>query len=191
MRLELIRLFRPSSKLRRAIEAQRPALYRLAFAWCHDAALADDLVQEALLRALDRVRQLRDPERLKSWLCSILANVLRDHYRRHRACESIDDLDEIALADESTPETASETARLVARVRAEVARLPLGQRQVVTLVDLEGCSYAEVSEILSVPMGTVMSRLCRARQALKERLIDAAPESARGGDAGRKIRIVQ
>jgi RNA polymerase sigma-70 factor (ECF subfamily) len=178
-------------RLRRAIETQRQPLYRLAFAWCHDGALADDLVQETLLRALEHSAQLREPDRLKSWLCSILANALRDHYRRSRVLENVDDLDEAVLADEATPETASASARLAARVRAEVARLPLGQRQVVTLVDLEGCTYAEVSEILAVPIGTVMSRLCRARLALKERLVDAAPESARPMDAGRKVRIVR
>lgn len=191
MRLPITRLFGPSARLRGAIETQRSALYRLAYAWCHEAALADDLVQETLLRALDRAGQLREPARLKGWLCSILANVLRDHYRRQRAFENVEDLDEAVLADDATPEAASESARLVARVRAEVARLPFGQRQVVTLVDLEGCSYAEVSEILSVPMGTVMSRLCRARLALKERLLDAAPEPVRAAEAGRKIRVVR
>lgn len=175
-------------RLRRSIEAQRDALYRLAFAWCHDAALADDLVQETLLRALDRAGQLRDPGRLKSWLCSILANALRDHYRRNRALENVDDLDEAVLAHDATPEAATESARLVARVRSEVGRLPLGQRQVLTLVDLEGCSYAEVSEILAVPIGTVMSRLCRARASLRAQLLDAAPESAR---PGAKVRIVR
>ena len=190
MRLQFTRLFGTSARLRGAIEAQRDALYRLAFAWCHEPALADDLVQETLLRALDRAGQLREPGRLKGWLRSILANALRDHYRRSRAFENVDDLDESVLADETTPETASESARLVARVRAEVGRLPLGQRQVVTLVDLEGCSYAEVSEILSVPIGTVMSRLCRARVALRERLLDAAP-ARHEVSSGRKVRIVR
>jgi len=185
------RLFGTSARLKTGIEAQRGALYRLAFAWCHDAALADDLVQETQLRALDRAAQLRDPARLKSWLCSILANALRDHYRRSRAFENVDDLDEAVLADPITPETASDSARLAARVRAEVARLPLGQRQVVTLVDLEGCSYAEVSAVLSVPIGTVMSRLCRARVALRARLLDAAPGSLRPELSSRKIRIVR
>ncbi len=187
----LTRLFSASARLKTGIEAQRGALYRLAFAWCHDAALADDLVQETQLRALDRAAQLRDPARLKSWLCSILANALRDHFRRSRAFENVDDLDEAVLADPVTPETASASARLVLRVRAEVGRLPMGQRQVVTLVDLEGCSYAEVSEILSVPIGTVMSRLCRARAALRERLLDAAPEASRSAGGARKMRIVR
>ncbi len=191
MRLPFTRLFRPSACLRGAIEAQRDPLYRLAFAWCHDRALADDLVQETLLRALDRAEQLRETDRLKGWLCSILANALRDHYRRQRGFENIDDLDETVLADQATPEIASESAELAARVRAEVARLPVGQRMVVTLVDLQGFTYAEVSEALSVPIGTVMSRLCRARGALKARLLDAAPDFARTEGSGRKVRIVK
>jgi RNA polymerase sigma-70 factor (ECF subfamily) len=176
--MRLIGLFGPSSQFRRSVQASRQALYRLAYSWCHDAALADDLVQETLLRALDRAAQLRDPERLKSWLCSILANCLRDHYRRLRGHEDIDELDESVLELGETPEAARESLQLAERVRAEVARLPLGQRQVLTLVDLEEYSYAEVADILQVPIGTVMSRLCRARALLRQRLLDAAPQSA-------------
>ena len=164
-------LFGVSARLRARVEVQREPLFRLAFSWCHDAALADDLVQETLLRALDRAAQLEDPQRLKGWLCAILANCLKDHYRRARPLEP---LDEDLPAYGESPEAASASSQLAARVRAEVERLPLGQRQVVTLVDLEGFSYAEVGEILALPIGTVMSRLCRAREALRARLMDFA-----------------
>ena len=63
-------------------------------------------------------------------------------------------------------------------MRAAIAALPLGQRQVVTLVDLEEFSYAEVAEILAIPIGTVMSRLCRAREALRG-LLEAAAQQPR------------
>jgi RNA polymerase sigma-70 factor (ECF subfamily) len=66
----------------------------------------------------------------------------------------------------------------VARVRAAVARLPVGQRQVLTLVDLEEFSYAEVGEILGIPIGTVMSRLCRGRRALRDDLLRVESASA-------------
>jgi RNA polymerase sigma-70 factor (ECF subfamily) len=71
-----------------------------------------------------------------------------------------------------TPEDERATAEIVARVRAAIARLPLGQRQVVTLVDLEELSYAEVALALGIPIGTVMSRLCRARATLRDTLTD-------------------
>jgi RNA polymerase sigma-70 factor (ECF subfamily) len=176
--MSFLRLFGPSGEFRRRIEQSRDMLYRLAYAWCHDAPLADDLVQEALLHALAREAQLRDPERLKSWLCAILANCLKDHHRRRRDHLSIDGLEEGAMPAGETPEDLAAVSELARRVRAEVARLPLGQRQVLTLVDLEGFSYAEVGEILAVPIGTVMSRLCRARQALREPLIGFATKPA-------------
>lgn len=164
-------LFGASAQFRARVEVQREPLYRLAYSWCHDAALADDLVQETLLRALGRGGQLRDQSKLKSWLCSILANCLKDHYRGTQPSEP---LDEEMPSHADSPEAASASSQLAARVRAEIARLPLGQRQVVTLVDLEGFSYAEVGEILEVPTGTVMSRLCRAREALRLRLMEFA-----------------
>jgi RNA polymerase sigma-70 factor (ECF subfamily) len=163
--------FGVAAQYRGRVEAQREPLYRLAYSWCHDAGLADDLVQETLLRALDRAGQLNDPQRLRSWLCAILANCLKDHFRRARPLEP---LDEDMAAHGASPEAESASNQIAARVRAEIERLPLGQRQAVTLVDLEGFSYAEVAEILEVPVGTVMSRLCRAREALRARLIEFA-----------------
>jgi RNA polymerase sigma-70 factor (ECF subfamily) len=178
--MPFLRLFGPSAEFRRRIEQSRETLYRLAYAWCHDAPLADDLAQEALVRALAREAQLRDPERLKSWLCAILANCFADHHRRRREHEGIEALENAEADGRSRPEESAAAAELARRVRAEVARLPLGQRQVLTLVDLEGFSYAEVGEILEVPIGTVMSRLCRARQALREPLMGfASPPAAR------------
>ncbi len=171
-------LFGVSAQLRARVEAQREPLFRLAYSWCHDAALADDIVQETMLRALGRAEQLRDQTRLKGWLCAILANCLKDHYR---SAGPLEPLDEDMPSHAQSPEAASASSQLAARVRAEIGRLPLGQRQVVTLVDLEGFSYAEVGEILEVPVGTVMSRLCRAREALRARLIDLA--------AGQEIKI--
>lgn len=158
--------------LRQRIEHWRPALYRVAYSWCHDRALAEDLVQEALLKALSRRAQLRDDERLRGWLFAILNNGFRDHLRRLRVHEDIDELADEMPAPAPSPEDDHATAQVVARVRAAIATLPLGQRQVVTLVDLEELSYAEVAHALEIPIGTVMSRLCRARAALRQALVD-------------------
>lgn len=157
---------------RQEIEHWRPSLYRVAYSWCHDRALADDLVQETLLKALARREQLRDCERLKGWLFAILNNGFRDHLRRQRVHDDIDELADEMPGTAPTPEDDRATAEIVARVRAAIARLPLGQRQVVTLVDLEELSYAEVAQALSIPIGTVMSRLCRARATLRDALTD-------------------
>lgn len=169
--MDLLALFgRPGTLLRR-IEASRTGLYRVAYLWCHDGALADDLTQETLAKALARSGQLRDPERLRPWLYGILTNCWRDHLRSHRPTEDIDAIDEHWLAVEPDTEEQASRLQVVARVRAAVQRLPSGQREVLALVDLEECSYAEAAEVLSVPIGTVMSRLSRARASLR-RLLD-------------------
>ncbi len=159
--------FRPS------IEALRPVLYRIAYAWCHDAALADDLVQETLSKAWSRRSQLREETALKAWMVAIMNHCWLDHLRGRRHFEDVDDWqDELESAAES-PEACCNREQVIACVRAAVARLPLGQRQVLTLVDLEEFGYAEVAGILDIPVGTVMSRLSRARASLKT-MLDAA-----------------
>jgi RNA polymerase sigma-70 factor (ECF subfamily) len=179
-------LFGRDPALRRAIEQSRDMLGRMAYAWCHDRSLADDLAQAATEKALRAAGQLRDAARLKPWLLQILANCLRDHLRERREFVDIEDIADRVAADGSTPEESRASAELARRVRAAVAQLPHGQRQVVTLVDLEESSYAEAAEVLDVPIGTVMSRLCRARRALREALEPVARE-----ELGTRLRSVK
>ena len=148
----------------------RPRLWRLAYSWSHNRALSDDLVQDTLAKALIKRKQLRDPERLNSWLCSIMANCWHDYLRQRRDVTDIDDVAEADLPTEESPEDGYLQNQMIRRVRQAVAELPLGQREVITLVDLEECSYAAVATILNIPVGTVMSRLSRARYALKDKL---------------------
>ena len=161
--------------LRARAEALRPKMYRMAYAWTHDAALADDLAQEALARGLERLGQLRDAERLEPWLFRILANCWRDAMRRRMDTDDIEDHSAILESAEPGPEQRHATAQLAGRVRAAVAKLPAGQRQVVSLVDLGEFSYADAAAILEIPVGTVMSRLCRARATLRQLLAADAP----------------
>ncbi len=157
-----------SRDLLKRLEASRPRLYRMAYAWSRNPAVADDLTQEALAKALKGVRKLRDPKVLDTWLFSILTNCWRDYLRQRQQTE---DIDNVTLLHESTPETEHDEQRLVNKVREAIYRLPVGQREVVTLVDLEGFTYSEVAKILVIPIGTVMSRLCRAHNALRTRLL--------------------
>lgn len=167
-----------SERTRSQLVDARTSLFRLAYMWCHDRSLADDLTQEALTKALRHVDQLRDPAKLRSWLYGILANCWRDHLRALRPTTDIDTIEEHLLGVEPAPEDALGQAQLARRVQLAIGQLSVGQREVVALVDLEECSYAEVAEILSIPIGTVMSRLCRARAALRTMLADAPIERA-------------
>lgn len=164
-------------EFKQRLEATRLRLYRLAYSWTHDAMLADDLVQETLAKALKNARQLRDLELFDRWVFRILANCWRDHYRQAREME---DIELIELSCDAMPDRQHDQAETVRVVRDAIARLPVGQRQTLTLVDLEGFSYAEVAEILEIPIGTVMSRICRARATLKELLFEFAPEQGNG-----------
>jgi RNA polymerase sigma-70 factor (ECF subfamily) len=152
---------------RPGIEALRPVLYRIAYAWCHDAALADDLVQETLSKALTRRAQLRDEASLKAWTVAILNHCWLDHLRSRRDFDDVEDWQDELESSADTPEASCNREQVIACVRSAVARLPLGQRQVLTLIDLEEFGYAEVADILDIPVGTVMSRLSRARASLK------------------------
>lgn len=167
-------IFGRNAAVRREIERSRADLYRMARAWCRDADLAEDVAHTAIEKALRAASQLRDVAKLRAWLFGILANSLRDHARARREFVPLEGIEELIADTGPTPEEARASAELTLRVRRAVGELPLGQRQVVTLVDLEGCSYTEVGEILDIPAGTVMSRLCRARRALRERLKQGA-----------------
>lgn len=161
---------------RTGIEALRPVLYRIAYAWCHDPALADDLVQETLSKALARRAQLRDEGALKAWTVSIMNHCWLDHLRSRREFDDVEALQDELESNAESPEVCCSREQVIACVRAAVARLPMGQRQVLTLVDLEEFGYAEVADILGIPVGTVMSRLSRARASLKRMLDQAARE---------------
>jgi RNA polymerase sigma-70 factor, ECF subfamily len=156
-----------SSSIERNIKSKRERLFRMAYSWCNDLSIADDLVNETLLRALKTKAKLRDKSCLKSWLYKILSNCWYDYLRQKRPLENIED---IVLVEEYSPEQQLQQHQLIQQVRQSVALLAVSQRQVLTLIDLDGMSYQEVSAILDIPIGTVMSRLNRARKILKKQL---------------------
>jgi RNA polymerase sigma-70 factor, ECF subfamily len=175
--VSILSFFGRSRAFEAKLEQGRPKLYRIAYAWCRNAALADDLVQDTLTKALGQSGQLRDSKALHGWLLTIMANCLRDHFRRHHETADIEELGDDLPSSNLTPEDGCEQNQVIQRVRRAVGRLPLGQRQVVTLVDLEECTYAEVAIILGIPIGTVMSRLSRARLSLRELLLEYMTDS--------------
>ncbi|VAW78766.1 hypothetical protein MNBD_GAMMA15-1197 [hydrothermal vent metagenome] len=172
MSMGLITCLNNCVSMRQRIAASRERLYRVALAWCGDGMLADDLVQEAMSLALQKSHQLRDKERLNAWLYSILNNRWKQYLRSRRPHE---DLDDERPCDKPGPDLMIDRIEIVSRVRQAVSILPVEQRRVLALVDLEGFSYSDVAEILEIPAGTVMSRLHRARKGLVKLL---EPEEA-------------
>ena len=153
------------------LERARPRLYRIAYAWTRHPELADDLTQDVLYRALQKRHQLRDIEALDAWLVRILHGCWCDLLRKRYPDA---ELDEVVDDPANGPDRMHSSRELVQNVRNAVSSLPVGQRTVLTLVDLEGFSYQTVAELLDLPIGTVMSRLCRARRQLKYLLADLA-----------------
>jgi RNA polymerase sigma-70 factor (ECF subfamily) len=147
-----------------------PNLRRYARALVGDRDAADDLVQDTLERAVRKFHLWR-PGDLRAWLFSVMHNVFVNQLRARRISPSAE-LDE-NLAGNANPAAAAELRDL----ERGLARLPAEQREVLLMVSLEDMSYQEVSRALGVPMGTVMSRLSRAREKLRRHL-DGEPAAA-------------
>lgn len=128
-----------------------------------------------MIKGLKSVHQLKDESVVEAWLFSILNNCWRDHFRHLHPQADIEEIMELP-AEGPTPEQHHAESELILRVRRAVAALPLGQRQAITLVDLEEMSYSAAAQALAIPVGTVMSRLSRARIALRD-LLHEAPAS--------------
>lgn len=175
-----------SPVFKKQLEEMRPRLYKVAYSWCHAADVADDLVQDTVIKAIRNASSLRDMNKMNSWLFTILSNCWRDYLRRQKPT---DDIDECVFTDDDSPELAQERQNITDIVQQAVATLPQGQRQVLTLVDLEGFTYAEVAEIVGIPAGTVMSRLNRARKALSVQLLELKEENVL--TRGTHIRVVK
>lgn len=161
---------------RQAITAELPRLRRYARALLKDAAAADDLVQDCVERALDRIHLFRDGTNLRAWLFTIMHNTHVNALKRLNRRTDTQPLDPAIENRHAAPPT-QDQGLAIRDLEAALARLAAEQREVVLLIGLEGMSYKETAEIVGVPVGTVMSRLARGRERLR-RLMD--PESARG-----------
>ena len=156
-----------------------PRLRRYARALAGDRAAADDLVQDTLERAWAKLHLYRRGTDLRAWLFTVMHNVYVNQRRAARPSVSL---------DEEMPELAQparETDTLVLRdLDAAIRRLPPDQREVLLLVALEDMSYELAAETLGVPIGTVMSRLSRARGKLRAMLSGLPP-------GGKQLKIVK
>jgi len=155
------------SEFRQRVEAAIPALRRYAHALTRDSETADDIVQDTLVRALRSEHLFHDGD-VRAWLYTILTNLNRNRLRslsRRPTLTPIKDSD----AAMTGPDTGS---RDIARALDDLAE---DQRAALLLVVLEGLTYREVAEVQGVPIGTVMSRLARARMQIKAYLDGERP----------------
>lgn len=149
------------------VVAQLPALLRYARALVHDPAEAEELVHETLLRAYERRDSYDTRRSLRPWLFSLLHNLFVDSYRRRQMDERAVDVLMSSRAAAPSPADADTRVQL-ARIHQAFTRLPDAQRAALHLVAVEGLSYQEAADALGIPVGTLMSRLSRARTALRE-----------------------
>ena len=152
-------------------------LYAYAMTLARNQAEAEDLVQETYLRALHAFERLRPDSNLKSWLFTILRNVrlnqLRDSWSKFRIVQ----MDELASGTREFEDKSSKDAFFLyltkitqVDVRQAIQNLSAVHRDVIVLREFEELSYGEIAQVLGCPPGTVMSRLSRAREELKEML---------------------
>jgi RNA polymerase sigma-70 factor (ECF subfamily) len=152
------------------------AAYSLARWLMRNDADAQDMVQEAYLRALRFFSGFRGTD-ARAWLLTIVRNTCYTWLKRNRSAELSGDFEEVVLtkeSDEPDPETAHALKVQTQLINEAIEKLPIECREVVIMRELEELSYKEIAQITEIPIGTVMSRLSRARKRLLVALRDVA-----------------
>lgn len=160
-------------------------LYRMAYRWTGNQDQAEDLLQDVLVRLVDRLKEMEQVESLRPWLIRILYNRYVDDYRRQRRSpidtrysgwdpdiSEDEPAQEDPLAQAPDPERPSEREDQCRQLHQALSQLEPEQRDLVLLHDLEGYTAEEAAAILAIPLGTVKSRLHRARARLKQLLFE-------------------
>lgn len=144
-------------------------LYNFACWLAGDRAAAEDLVQEAYLKACKGFASYRQGTNFRAWIYRILRNTYLTSQAGLNAMGSLGEIDDGTPEPETaeTPESILLAASEQARIHAALEALPVHHREIILLCDLEEMTYHEISQALGIPIGTVMSRLSRARQALR------------------------
>ena len=166
---------RPSAGFEELATPLFDSLYNFASWLLKNKSNAEDLVQETYLKALRSFASFQPGTNFRAWIFRILRNTFLSSRSTldRRLTVQIDSEDDVPLlpATSTTPESLLIERSLQNAVRDAIEQLPVTFREVLLLCDVEDASYREISEILSIPVGTVMSRLARARKAVRESLL--------------------
>jgi RNA polymerase sigma-70 factor (ECF subfamily) len=155
----------------------RPALYRQARRLCSNADLAEDLVQDTLLRAMDRKNSFRAGTNLRAWTFTILRNLFYAHWHKQKKLTAWEPWIDDAIIISGGQEEAAALTQMAERMHS----LPETQRDALALVAVGGCSYDEAAEIEQCAVGTMKSRVSRARATLMAWTPTTTPASTRSG----------
>jgi RNA polymerase sigma-70 factor, ECF subfamily len=163
--------------VQRLVDAHYEALYRYAYRLSGSASDAEDLTQETFCSAQQKLAQLREPARAKAWLFSILRNAFLHRQRAKQQAQfiSLDGIGDLPEAADPLPPVDPEQLQQALNELPEVFRTP------VILYYFEEFSYRDIAEQMDLPLGTVMSRLARAKAYLRSRLLSPAAEIAANG----------
>lgn len=160
-----------------------PRLRRFARGLTGNAADADDILQSACEKALRHVDQWIEGSRLDSWLYRIIQTTWLDELRARQVRGQVQSAED-GLEMPNDGQARVEARLILEDVRRQIALLPVEQRSVLLLVCVEGLGYREAADVLRLPIGTVMSRLARARGSLLTRLGETRPRVMDGGRSG-------
>lgn len=163
---------------RALVERYQNRVYTMVFGVVRDREEAKDLTQDVFVKAYRLLDSCRDPEKFRSWLFSMAMNIAIDSMRRRAVRPAPGPVDDVALAagrgetpasaDHDTPGRRYEVGEMYRELLKVLDELPVEQKQILLLRELEGLSYKEIAEVAQVPEGTVMSRLYYARRRLQE-----------------------
>ena len=156
-------------------------LYNFACWLAEDRAAAEDLVQETYLKACKGFASYQQGTNFRAWIYRILRNTFLTSQAGLNTLASLDDDDDKVPEPETTdtPESILLATREQEKIRAALEKLPVHYREVILLCDLEEMSYQEISQALGIPIGTVMSRLSRARGAMRSLLANRVEGASR------------
>ncbi|HJV91746.1 MAG TPA: RNA polymerase sigma factor [Holophagaceae bacterium] len=148
------------------VEGHLDALHGFAMAWTRQKDVAEDAVQRAFLKAFERLHQLRDPGAVRGWLLAILRNEITAEYRSRSRIVALEGGEWDELPGEE-PEEPGLDPVLLEGLPGALAQLPESAREILLLRFQQELSYDEIMQVLGLPLGTVQSRLHRAKLALK------------------------
>jgi RNA polymerase sigma-70 factor, ECF subfamily len=165
------------ARFRKELVQLLPRLRRFGLSLCGHAADADDLVQMACERAMVKSAQWMPGTRLDSWIYTMMRNLWISEIRSRRVRTGAGQVD-ASESDELSTEVGAAEILQGNQIAAMIRTLPEGLAATLLLVSIEGYSYQEAADVLDIPIGTVMSRMSKARQVMKDRLAMASGEAA-------------